>query len=426
MTTLRTVLALVAREDLELVQLDVKTTFLHGDLHEDLYMEQPSGFVAHGSEDMVCLLCKSLYSLKQAPREWYHKFDAFMRSEGYMRSHEDPCLYTCKATDGSLIVLILYVDDMLIAGKSVADVNALKHRLHETFAMKDLGDASHILGMRITRDRSRKLLFLSQKEYIDRVLERFHMEGGKAISTPLPPYAKLSHDDCPQMDVETAEMSRIPYATAVGSLMYAMVATRPNLAHAIGVVSRYMSNPGKQHWDAVRGILRYLRGTSELSLCYGEQDMSVRGYVDSDYAGSVDSRKSTSGYVFTLAGGLVSWASRIQPCVSLSTTEGEYMAATEATKEALWLSRLVGDLGMAVDAPMLHSDSQSAIALARNPVFHAKTKHIEVRYHFIREVLEDKRIQLVKVHTDDNPADLLTKPLDSQRFAHCRSLMGMA
>ena len=142
----------------------------------------------------------------------------------------------------------------------------------------------------------------------------------------------------------------------------------------------------------MRNILRYLRGTLELSLCYGEQDMSVRGYADSDYAGSVDSRKSTSGYVFTVAGGPVSWASRLQPCVALSTTEAEYMAATEAAKEALWLSRLVGDLGMAVDAPMLHCDSQSAIALAQNPVFHAKTKHIEVRYHFIREVLEDKRI----------------------------------
>ena len=142
---------------------------------------------------------------------------------------------------------------------------------------------------------------------------------------------------------------------------------------------------------------------------------------------AVDSRKSTSGYVFTLAGGPVSWASRIHPCVALSTTEAEYMAAVEAAKEALWLSWLVGDLGMAVDAPMLHSDSQSAIALAQNPVFHAKTNHIEVRYHFIQEVLEDKPIQLVKVHTDDNPVDLLTKSLASQhRFARCRSLMGMA
>ncbi|MCO5586210.1 hypothetical protein L7F22_040149 [Adiantum nelumboides] len=154
--------------------------------------------------------------------------------------------------------------------------------------------------------------------------------------------------------------------------------------------------------------------------------LCVRGYVDSDYAGLVDSRKSTCGYVFTVAGGPVLWASCLQPCIALSTTEAEYMAANEATKEALWLSRLVGDLGMAGDAPMLHCDCQSTIALAQNPVFHAKTKHIEVRYHFIREVLEDKRIQLVKILTDDNPADLFTKSLASQRFTHCRLLMGMA
>ncbi|MCO5572704.1 hypothetical protein L7F22_026463 [Adiantum nelumboides] len=162
-----------------------------------------------------------------------------MRSEGYVRHHEHPCLYTRKATEGSLIVLVLYVYDMLIVGKSVADMDALKHKLHETFAMKDLGDAGHILGMRITHDRSHMLLFLSKKEYIDKVLERFHMEGGKAISTPLPPYAKLSHGDCPQqIDVETVEMSQIPYASIVGSLMYAMVAMHLDLAHAIGVVSR--------------------------------------------------------------------------------------------------------------------------------------------------------------------------------------------
>ncbi|MCO5586434.1 hypothetical protein L7F22_040374 [Adiantum nelumboides] len=154
--------------------------------------------------------------------------------------------------------------------------------------------------------------------------------------------------------------------------------------------------------------------------------MSVHGYADSDHVGSVHSRKSNSGYEFTISGGPVSWASRLQPCVALSTTEAEYMVATEATKEALWLSRLVGDLGMAGDAPTLHCDSQSAIALAQNLIFHAKTKHIEVRYHFIREVLEDKRIQLVKIHTDNNPANLLTKSLASQRFAYYRLLMGMA
>ncbi|MCO5611398.1 hypothetical protein L7F22_065651 [Adiantum nelumboides] len=198
------------------------------------------------------------------------------------------------------------------------------------------------------------------------------MEGGKAISNPLPPYAaKLSHGDCFETNVETIGMSQIPYALVVGLLMYAMVAKRLDLAHVVGVVSRYMSNPSKQDWDTVRCILRYLIGTLELSLCYGEQDMSLSGYAHSDYAWSIDSRKSTSGYVFTIVGGPISWASRLQPCVALSTIEAEYMAA----KEALWLSRLGGDLGMAGDAPMLHCASQSAIALARNYIFHAKTNH---------------------------------------------------
>ncbi|MCO5562734.1 hypothetical protein L7F22_016366 [Adiantum nelumboides] len=176
-----------------------------------------------------------------------------MRSKGYVRNDADPCLYTCKAADGSLIVLVLYVDDMLIAGKSIVDVDALKQSLHETFAMKDFWDASHILGIRITHDCSYRFLFLIQKEYNNKVLERFHMEGGKAISTPLPPYAKHSHGDCPQIDVEIAEMPQTPYASAINSLMYAMVATRPHLAHAVGVVSKYMSNLDNQHWDAVRG-----------------------------------------------------------------------------------------------------------------------------------------------------------------------------
>ncbi|MCO5573245.1 hypothetical protein L7F22_027014 [Adiantum nelumboides] len=191
MTILCTLLALAAIEDMELKQMDVKIAFLHWDLHEDLYMEQPTEFVVHASRKLVCCLCKTLYELKQSPREWYHNFHAFMRSEGYIRSHDEyPCLYTCKAMDCSLIVLVLYVDDMLIARKSVVDVDALKHRPHETFAMKDLGDASHILGMQITRYHFCRLLFLSQKEYIDKVLECFHMEGGKALIAPLPSICK--------------------------------------------------------------------------------------------------------------------------------------------------------------------------------------------------------------------------------------------
>ncbi|MCO5607397.1 hypothetical protein L7F22_061593 [Adiantum nelumboides] len=251
------------------------------------------------------------------------------------------------------------------------------------------------------------------------------MERGKSSSTPLAPHLKLSKADCPKSDTEKAEMAKIPYASACGSLMYAMVATRPDIAYAVGVVSRFMSNPGKKHWEVVKGVLRYLNGTKDRCICFGKGKLSVVGYTDADYAGDLDKRRSTSGYLYTFAGGAISWLSRLQSCVTLSTIEAEYVAASKACKEAIWLTRLVGDLGIVREIPVLHCDSQSAIQLARNRVFHAKTKHVNVRYHFIREVLEDKRLQLVKVHTDDNPADLLTKSLSSERFTHCTELMGI-
>ncbi|KAH7429742.1 hypothetical protein KP509_09G063700 [Ceratopteris richardii] len=219
-------------------------------------------------------------------------------------------------------------------------------------------------------------------------------------------------------------MTKIPYQSAVGSLMYAMVATRPDIAFAVGVVSRYMSNPGKKHWEAVKMILRYLSGSKDKCLCLGRGKASIIGYTDSDYACCVDNRKSTSGYIFHFAGGAISWRSRLQECTTVSTTEAEYVAASEACKEALWLSRLACDMGLPQHVRHLLSDSQSAIALAKNPVYHAKTKHIEVRYHFIRDCLATESIILEKVHTRDNAADVLTKALPKDSFRHCCHLIG--
>ena len=348
-----------------------------------------------------------------------------MLSQGYKRSDTDHCLYTKRAKDGSLLILILYVDDMLIAGNNSDEIAALKSKLNATFDMKDLGAASHILGMRITQNRDKKVLFVSQSAYIDKVLKHFNMEKGKAMSAPLPPHVKLSLNDCPKSNADKAEMAKVPYSSAVGSIMYAMICTRPDIAFAVGVVSRYMSNLGKKHWEAVKGIMRYLNGTRDVCICFGSKGTCVEGYTDADYAGDMDKRRSTSGYVFMFTGGAVSWRSRLQDCTSMSTTEAEYIAASEACKEAIWLARLVRDLGITVEMPTLHCDSQSAIMLAKNPVFHAKTKHIDVKYHFIRDMLEDKLMELVKVHTDDNPADLMTKGLPPVRFAHCRALMGV-
>ena len=425
MTTLRMLLALAANQDLELVQMDVKTAFLHGDLDEEIYMEQPEGYEVSGKEHLVCKLKKSLYGLKQSPRLWYQKFDAFMKTQGYARSNEDACLYTKTCSDGSSIMLILYVDDMLIVGKNKDELSLFKKNLSQTFDMKDLGDARHILGMRITRDRSKRCIYLSQVEYISKVLKRFNMENAKPLSTPLPTYVKLSTCDCPTSDKDKEFMSKVPYQSAVGSLMYAMVATRPDIAFAVGAVSRFMSNPGKKHWDAVKLILRYLSGTKDKCLCLGRGDASIIGYTDSDYAGCADSRKSTSGYIFLIMGGAIAWRSRLQECVALSTTEAEYVAASEACKEAVWLSRLASDMGIPQHVPKLLCDSQSGIGLAKNPVYHAKTKHIGVRYHFIRECVSNGYISLEKVVSRENAADALTKALPHDALEHCCHLMGI-
>ena len=272
MASIRVILGLVARLNLELEQMDVKTAFLHGDLNEEIYMEQPEGFKVSGKENLVCKLKKSLYGLKQAPRQWYKKFDSFMVGQGYKRTAADQCVYIQRFPDGNFVALLLYVDDMLIVGQEAAKISQLKKELSKAFDMKDLGPAQQILGMEIVRDRQNKKLWLSQERYIERVIRRFDIQKAKPVSVPLAHHFKLSKSSCPSSKKEIEKMSAIPYSSAVGSLMYAMVCTRPDIAHAVGVVSRFLSNPGKQHWEAVKWILRYLKGTTKFRLCYGGAD----------------------------------------------------------------------------------------------------------------------------------------------------------
>ena len=207
--------------------------------------------------------------------------------------------------------------------------------------------------------------------------------------------------------------------------MYAMVCTRPDIAHAVGVVSRFMENPGKEHWEAVKWVLRYLRGTTDMALCYGGSDILLQGYCDSDFAGDIDSRKSTTGYIFTLGSAAVSWVSRLQKTVSISTTEAEYVAATEACKEMIWLKNLMEELGKEQDSCQLFSDSQSAIHLVKNSAFHSRTKHIDVKYHFIRSLLEEEQFTLEKIHTKNNPADMMTKDVTVEKLKACSISVGL-
>ena len=423
LTTIRLVLKIVATENLHLEQLDVKTAFLHGDLEEELYMRQPEGFIKEDRKNLVCRLKKSLYGLKQAPRQWYKKFDSFMSSHGFTRCQADHCCYF-KKIDNNFIILLLYVDDMLVAGSNMQEIVNLKLKLSKQIEMKDLGAAKQILGMRIKRDTNSRTLLLSQDKYINKVLSRFNMQNAKVVSTPLGVHFRLSKEQSPKTEEERAYMAKVPYASAIGSLMYVMVCTRPDIAQAVGAVSRYMNNPGKLHWEAVKWILRYLRGTTSKALCFKGGDI-LTGYVDADLAGNVDIRRSTTGYVYTLGGTAVSWGSQLQKIVSLSTTEAEYVVVTEASKERVWLQSFLEELGKKQEDNVLYCDSQSAIHLAKNPSFHSRTKHIQLRYHFIRSLLEDGILKLEKISGAQNPADMLTKTVTIDKLKLCSASVGL-
>ncbi|GJS62213.1 retrotransposon protein, putative, ty1-copia subclass [Tanacetum coccineum] len=408
-TSIRVILALTACKDYELEQLDVKTAFLHGNLEEVIYMRQPPGY-EQGNK--VCLLKKSLYGLKQSPRQWYRRFDEYMLSNGFKRSSYDSCIYYRSYAPGKYIYLLLYVDDMLIACKSKAEIGSTKSLLKKEFNMEELEEAKKILRMEIVRDQSLKILRVSQSGYVSKILNNFRIDNRKSVKMPLGGHFKLSLKDCPVRDCDVERMSKVSYANTVGSLMYLMVCTRPAIAYAISVVSRYLANPGKNHWEAVKWILKYLRGTANVDLVYGTDrgnHVNITGFVDSDYTKNPDKGRYITSYAFLVHGCVVSWKAMLQHVMALSTTEAEYMALTEAVKEVIWLRGLLEELGVELNTVEVNCDNQGAFHLSRNHVFHERTKHINVRYHFIREVLETKTVKVLKVGTEHNATDALTK-----------------
>ena len=274
--SIRIMLAIAAFYEYEIWQMDVKTSFLNGDLEETVYMSQPEGFVVSGSEGKACKLLKSIYGLKQASRSWNKCFDKVIKQFGFYQNTEEACIYR-KEQGNAIVFLILYVDDLLLIGNDTSLLQSVKAWLSKNFSMKDLGEAAYILGIKIYRDRSKRLLGLSQSLYIDTILKRFSMENSKRGNVPTQSGIVLSKKDAPHTEEEKARMKRIPYASAIGSIMYAMLCTRPDVAYALGCVSRYQSNPGEKHWTAVKCILKYLRNTKDLFLIYGNGDLLMKG-----------------------------------------------------------------------------------------------------------------------------------------------------
>lgn len=424
-STIRCILALGAAMDLEMHQMDVKTAFLKPFLKEEIYMDQPEGFVQEGHEELKCRLRKTIYGLKQSGREWYLDIHGFFTCEGFKRSNADHSLYI-KQSNMYLLIVLIYVDDLIILASDKDKMLELKSKLHEEFDIKDLGEVHFFLGVHIERDRATCTIILDQHKYIEEVLERFGMADCKPIGTPLDAKTQLVKLKEEEYEQYLHEMHGIPYKEAVGSLMYAMVATRADLAFAVSIVSQFMSKSGPLHWAAIKRILRYLKGTLDMKLCLGGKDISLKGYCDADWGGDLETRRSTTGYVFFIGKGAISWNSKRQPTVALSTTEAEYMATTQAAKEAIWLRQLMTDIGCVQEKTMtIMSDNQGSIALAKNPKHHSRTKHIDVQHHFIREKVDMEEIELRYCPTEDMVADVLTKALAKDRHERLRRQMGI-
>ncbi|KAK1683281.1 hypothetical protein QYE76_044129 [Lolium multiflorum] len=425
--SVRILLAIAAFFDYEIWQMDVKTAFLNGDIEEELYMVQPKGFVDPKNADKVCKLQRSIYGLKQASRSWNRRFDKVIKDFGFIQCHGEACIYK-KVSGSSVAFLILYVDDILLIGNDIELLSSVKGYLNNSFSMKDLGEASYILGIKIYRDRSRRLIGLSQSTYLDKILKKFRMDESKKGFLPMLLGKVLSKTQGPATE-ERERMSQIPYASAVGSIMYAMLCTRPDIAHVVSLTSRYQSDPGMEHWTAVKNILKYLKRTKDMFLCYGgDQELVVTSYTDASWNTDPDDSKSQSGYVFILNGAAVSWASSKQCTVAKSSTESEYIAASEASSEAVWMKRFIVELGVvpsALDPLVIYCDNMGAIANAQEPRSHKRLKHIKLCYHSIREYIEDGEVKICKVHTDLNVADPLTKALPRAKHDQHQNAMGV-
>ena len=421
MVTIRTILAIATALGWDIDQMDVVTAFLNGDLNEIIFMEIPEGLRNESNKNMVCKLLKAIYGLKQAPRQWYAKMHHFLVDDlGFTSSINDPCLYTRKTSSG-ITVIGLYVDDLLITGSSRSEIDKIKGELSSKFEMKNLGEASTILGIQIQRHRASKKLFISQNDYAIQVLHRFCMQDSKPVLTP------MDRGGIPSDASESLDKN-IPYRQAVGSLMYLMISTRPDIAFAIRCLSQYSENPEEKHWSAVKRVFRYICGTVSKGILYdGSKGLKPLGYSDSDYAGCKESRKSTSAFIFLLSGGAVSWKSKKQTCVATSSCEAEYVACCLATKEAIWLSRIVSDiLCSEICHPIsIGVDNNGAIDMAYNAVINDRSKHISVQYHFVRESLSQNLVTLRKESSTSQLADPLTKPLDRVLHQRMTRLQGI-
>ena len=350
--------------------------------------------------------------MRQSGNLWHKTLTSAFDDLGLTRSAVDHGVFFSHDEGGTTIVCSS-TDDFAIATSSIERMVKFKANLSTHFEMSDLGELAWILGIQVQRDRPSKAISLSQTAYIDSLVKRFNLSDAPPLSTPIDPNALLSKDQSPSSTRQFEDMSNVPYREAVGSLMYAAIGTQPDITFAVTALSQYLQNPGRPHWEQAKRSICYLKGTRDWKLVFGPTG-GVEGFSDANWGNDVDDRHSICGYVFTLNGGAVSWSSKKQSVVALSSTEAEYIGVTHAAKEAIWLRHLLSELysPRVLDFPMtIYCDNRSAIELVKNATFHSRTKHIAIRYHYIREAFNDGIIILTHRGTDDMPADMFTKAL---------------
>uniref|UniRef100_A0AAV1V300 Integrase catalytic domain-containing protein n=1 Tax=Peronospora matthiolae TaxID=2874970 RepID=A0AAV1V300_9STRA len=418
--TLRMVIAISKHFGWPIDQLDVVTAFLYGVMKEQVFCVIPEGVELDSTFD--CLeLVKSIYGLKQASRVWNETFDEYVCSIGFQVSDFDPCLYI-KTSDGHCVFILVYVDDVLVTGSSLELIAQTKNDLKTRLEMTDSGKCAFVLGIELL-DGEDDSVTLCQRRYVDDILKRFGMDDCKAVASPVDMSSRLvSSDATTKVDA--------PFREAVGALMHLTTATRPDIAFAVGYVSRFMENPQEEHWVAVKRIFRYLQGTKTHGICYKPSaKIDFRGYSDADWAGELADRKSTSGYVFMLLGAPVSWGSKKQPSVSLSTSEAEYIALSLAIQEGKWIHRLLCEIVMAANEEgpelVIREDNQSCIKMTKNPVNHGRAKHIDIKYHHIRDEVKRGEVKLEYCETTLMLADIMTKGLHGPRHKDLTAALGI-
>jgi hypothetical protein len=415
-TLIRTIIALATKMKWKLHQMDMKTTFLNGVIEEEVYIGKPQGFEVEDRKSHVCRLKKALYVLKKAPRAWYGHIDNFLMSLGFTKSKADSNLYF-KIMDNEPVILLLYVDNLFLAREENLIVEC-KQRLAAEFEMKYLGLMHYFLGLEVWQSPER--IFLNQGKYTFEILKRFDMLECKSMNTPMEAKLKLL------VNTSSDLIDATPYRHIIGLLMYLMN-TRPYICFAVNTLSQFLVEPRHVHLVAAKHVMRYLKGTMDYGLSYdGDHEFTLSGYTDADWVGSVADRKHTFGCCFSLGSSMISWKSRKQSTIALSTVEAKYIAACSASCEAIWLRKLLtGLFDLEMRATAILCDNQSCIKMTENHVFHDRSKHIEIHYHFIRDMVQRGALKLQYISMDEQVADVLTKPLSHVKFEHFRDKLGI-